>query len=172
MELKLVFPTEEYEQEWKEIVEEIEEAEETMVPHALKKDTDDYAEYLEIVRRYSKGVDIPSDRVPSEVFFLVKEGEKRILGAIDIRYELTDYLLKYGGHIGYGIRPTERKKGYASEMLRLALDICREKGLKRVLITCDKNNVGSARTMLNNGAVLENEVENGEEITQRYWIEL
>ena len=57
-------------------------------------------------------------------------------------------------------------------MLKLALDICREKGLKKVLITCDKNNLGSAKTMVNNGAILENEVENGEEITQRYWIEL
>lgn len=172
MTLKLVFPTEEYEKEWKEIIEEIESVKETMVPHALKKDANDYAEYLEIVRRYSKGVDIPADRVPSDIFFLVNEGDKKILGAIDIRYELTEYLLRYGGHIGYGIRPRSRKKGYASEMLRLALDICREKGLKKVLITCDKNNLGSARTMINNGAVLENEIENGEEITQRYWIEL
>ena len=172
MKLKLIFPSEEYEQEWKDIINEIESTKEVMVPHALKKDTDDYAEYLEIVRRYSKGVDIPADRVPSDIFFLVNEDDKKILGAIDIRYELTEYLLKYGGHIGYGIRPTERKKGYATEMLKLALDICREKGLKKVLITCDKKNLGSARTMVNNGAVLENEVENGEEITQRYWSEL
>lgn len=172
MKLKLVFPTEEYEKQWKEIIEEIERSKETMVPHALKKDANDYGEYLEIVRRYSTGVDIPADRVPSDIFFLVNEDDKKILGAIDIRYELTEYLLKYGGNIGYGIRPTERKKGYASEMLKLALDICREKGLKKVLITCDKKNLGSARTMINNGAILENEVENGEEITQRYWIEL
>lgn len=172
MTLKLVFPNEEYEQEWKDVIQEIEAAEEKIVPYALKGDASVYEDYLENARRYSTGNGIPKDRVPSGVFFLVKDDEKRILGAIDIRYELNDYLLQYGGHIGYGIRPTERRKGYASEMLKLALDICREKGLKKVLITCDKNNLGSAKTMLNNGAVLENEVENGEEITQRYWIEL
>ena len=172
MTLKLVFPSEEYEQEWKDIVQEIEESKEKIVPYALKGDAVKYEDYLENARRYSTGVDIPKDRVPSGIFFLVKGGDKRILGAIDIRYDLNDYLLSYGGHIGYGIRPTERRKGYASEMLRMALDICREKGLKKVLITCDKNNLGSSKTMINNGAVLENEVENGEEITQRYWIEL
>ena len=172
MALKLVFPNEEHEQEWKDIIQGIEESGEKIVPYALKGDAVKYEDYLENARRYSTGVGIPKDRVPSGIFFLVNEGDKRILGAIDIRYELNDYLLKYGGHIGYGIRPTERKKGYASEMLRLALDICREKGLRKVLITCDKNNLGSAKTMLNNGAALENEVKNGEEITQRYWIEL
>lgn len=171
MTLKLVFPNEEYEQEWKNIIQEIEESGERIVPYALKGDAKNYEQYLENARRYSIGVEIPKDRVPSEIFFLVNE-EKKILGAIDIRYALNDYLLRYGGNIGYGIRPSERKKGYATEMLKLALYICREKGLEKVLITCDKKNLGSAKTMINNGAVLENEVENGEEVTQRYWIEL
>ncbi len=171
MTLKLVFPNEEYEQEWKNIIQEIEESGERIVPYALKSDAKNYEQYLENALRYSIGVEIPKDRVPSEIFFLVNE-EKKILGAIDIRYALNDYLLRYGGNIGYGIRPSERKKGYATEMLKLALYICREKGLEKVLITCDKKNLGSAKTMINNGAVLENEVENGEEVTQRYWIEL
>lgn len=172
MKLKLVFPSEEYREEWRLIVKEIEDAGEKMTPYALKGDAEDYDKYIENAQKYSRGIDIPADRVPSDIFFLVNEGEKRILGAIDIRYKLNDYLYKYGGNIGYGIRPSERRQGYATEMLKLALDICREKGLSKVLITCNKNNIGSAKTMINNGGVLENEIENGEEITQRYWIEL
>ncbi|MPM89903.1 hypothetical protein SDC9_137018 [bioreactor metagenome] len=100
------------------------------------------------------------------------EDNKRILGAINIRHYLNDYLLNYGGHIGYGIRPSERKKGYASLMLSLALSVAKELGINKALITCDKDNLGSARTIMKNGGVLENEVAEGERITQRYWIEL
>ncbi len=114
---------------------------------------------------YEKGL------VPSSIYFLMDE-YKIIYGVIDIRHELNDYLLRYGGHIGYGIRPSQRRKGYASQMLTLALPIVKELGISKALITCDKNNVGSAKTIMNNGGILENEVINGDEITQRYWIEL
>jgi len=80
--------------------------------------------------------------------------------------------LNYGGHIGYGIRPSERKKGYATKMLELALALCRQKGMEKVLLTCDKGNIGSAKTMSKNGAVLENEVEENGKTVQRYWITL
>lgn len=89
-----------------------------------------------------------------------------------IRHELNDYLLQYGGHIGYGVRSSQRRKGYASQMLSLALPIAKELGINKAPITCDKNNIGSAKTIMNNGGILENEVGNENEITQRYWIEL
>lgn len=97
----------------------------------------------------------------------------RIIGTIQIRHTLNDFLLAEGGHIGYGVRPTERRKGYAAAMLALALRKCRELGLQKVLITCDKNNIGSARTIQKNGGVLENETagRNGK-IIQRYWIDI
>jgi predicted acetyltransferase len=168
--LKLVFPTDEYREEWYSIIKEIENANEKMTPFALKGETDDYDEYLRKAKRYSEGTDLPDGKVPADIFFLVHNGDKRILGAIDIRYALNDYLYNYGGNIGYGIRPTERKKGYATEMLRLALDICREKGIDKVLITCKKSNTGSAKTMIKNGGILENEVFENGELIQRYWI--
>ena len=95
-----------------------------------------------------------------------------MVGAVNIRHDLNDYLLKYGGHIGDGIRPSERRKGYATEMIRLALEECRKLGLTRVLMTCDKNNIGSAKSIIRNGGILENEVLEKGVIKQRYWIAL
>lgn len=86
---------------------------------------------------------------------------------IDIRHRLNDYLLNFGGHIGYSVRKSERQKGYTTEMLALALIECMKLNIKRVLITCDKDNIASAKTIINNGGILE-----GSGITQRYWINL
>jgi len=158
------------EKEYVEYITEWEATEEKIVPNAAKRDSMSFKELVtkwkeyESERMYEKGL------VPSSIYFLMDE-DKKIYGAIDIRHELNDYLLQYGGHIGYGIRPSQRRKGYASQMLTLALPIVKELGISKALITCDKNNTGSAKTIMNNGGILENEVINGDEITQRYWIE-
>lgn len=112
-------------------------------------------------------------KVPSTTFFLLDEERNILLGAVSIRHYLNDHLLQYAGHIGDGIRPSERRKGYATKMIGLALDECRKLGLKRVLMVCEKDNVASAKSIMRNGGVLENEVvdENGV-VSQRYWIEL
>ena len=115
--------------------------------------------------------------VPSEVYLAVRREDGRVVGIIDYRHPLSDYLLHYGGNIGYSVRPSERQKGYATEMLGLILPICRDWGEEKVLVVCDKVNEASRRTNLHKGGVLENEVEDlsgdGEpEIIQRYWITL
>ena len=110
-------------------------------------------------------------KVPDSVFFLLDTERDRLLGAINIRHYLNDDLRKEGGHIGDGIRPSERRKGYATEMIRLALIECRKLGIDKVLMTCDKDNIGSAKAIINNGGILENEFINSDgEIEQRYWI--
>ena len=93
---------------------------------------------------------------------------------IDIRHRLNEYLEKYGGHIGYSVAPGERHKGYATQMLKTALPMCRELGIDKVLITCIKGNEGSKRTILNNGGIYESTVyEPDEKIElERYWISL
>lgn len=107
------------------------------------------------------------------VFFLLDEERNRLLGAVNIRHYLNESNLLRGGHIGDGIRPSERRKGYGTEIIRLALIECKKLGIDRVLITCDKDNIGSSKAIIKNGGVLENEVLNQYGgIEQRYWVEI
>ena len=86
---------------------------------------------------------------------------------------MNEELEKYGGHIGLGIRPSERKKGYATIMIGLALEECKKLGINKVLMICDKDNIGSAKSIINNGGVLENEILGKDgKIEQRYWINI
>ena len=174
MNLKLIKLTKEYEAQLGEMLEEwtadIEANHTNHSPWTIfRNDYHDFDYYLEhLENRKGKG-----GWVPDSVFFLLDEDKKRLLGAANIRHELNDSLLITGGHIGDGIRPSERCKGYGTELVRLALAECKKLGIHRVLMTCDKDNIASAKTILRNGGVLENEVVNEEgEIEQRYWIEL
>ena len=95
-----------------------------------------------------------------------------MVGAVNIRHYLNESLLLNGGHIGDGVRPSERRKGIATKMIALALDECKKLGIERVLMVCDKENVGSAKSIQKNGGILENEIEVDGVVEHRYWIEL
>ncbi len=110
--------------------------------------------------------------VPDTTLFCFDKDRNIFVGAVNIRHYLNDTLLKTGGHIGDGIRPSERRKGYATAMIGLALEECKKLGIRKVLLCCDKNNIGSAKSIRNNGGVLENEVEADGHMKQRYWISL
>ena len=129
-------------------------------------------DWLVALKNNESETTITEGLVPSTLFLAFHEDDDRLVGMIDIRHSLNDYLLKFGGHIGYSVRISERRKGYATEMLQLALDQSKGLGIKEILLTCDKDNLASARTILANGGILENEIQNGEKITQRYWIQL
>lgn len=113
------------------------------------------------------------DRVGSHSYWLVDDERDYFIGEITIRHKLTDALLRRGGHIGYGIRYAEWRKGYGTLMLQLALEKAKMIGLSKVLITCDDRNLGSAGVMEKNGCILQDKIKNitdsGEIITRRYW---
>lgn len=171
MQFRLVKPTMEMKEQYYDYVKDWESAGEAIVPYAARLLDRSYKEWVEYTARMESKETCNPDWVPAHTIFLVREDGK-IIGAINIRHTLNDYLLNYGGHIGYGIRPSERKKGFASLMLSLALPIARELGIDKALITCDKNNAGSAKTIMKNDGVLENEVEEDGKLVQRYWINL
>jgi len=135
----------------------------------FKNDYHDFDNYLANLE-----ISEPKDgKVPDSVYFLLDIERDIFLGAVNIRHYLNDYLLKFGGHVGDGIRPSERRKGYATEMIRLSLIECKKLGIDNVLMVCDKTNVGSAKSIIKNGGVLENEfVDDNGKIQQRYWIEV
>lgn len=110
--------------------------------------------------------------VPSSTYFLIRENDDKLIGMIDLRIKLNDYLRNYGGNIGYSIRPTERKKGYAKIQLYLCLLKCKEYNLDKVLITCTNYNEGSRRTILSLGGIYEkNNINKPEgDNLELYWI--
>ncbi len=121
----------------------------------------------------SRAETVRPGRVPATPLLALRTSDGRLVGMINIRHTLNDYLLNFGGHIGYSVRASERRKGYAEEMLRQGLAFCREElGLDRVLVTCDRDNEASRRTILSQGGVLEDERPEAGGVTQRYWIAL
>lgn len=133
----------------------------------------DPLEWLEDNRKLSRGEFNPNWVISTQLAF-VREADQRIVGMIQIRHTLNANLAQYGGHIGYSVRPGERRKGYAKAMLAEALPLCRKMGLERVMISCVQGNEGSRRTILANGGVYESTVfEPGEQVfLERYWIDL
>ena len=131
---------------------------------------DHAVEYSEWIKKINADLTrYESTYVPATTYFAVVFEE--IVGTIQIRHCLNDFLIGYGGHIGYGVRPSERRKGYATEMLRQALEKCHELGIEKALVTCDNDNIGSMRTIIKNGGILENEVlQKDGTVLQRYWI--
>lgn len=122
----------------------------------LQRYIDNYDGWLEKLE--DDRTTIPTEeKVPSETFFLVRESDNKIIGMINIRLTLNESLKNYGGHIGYSIRPTERQKGYNKINLYLGLLFCQEQGIEEVLLDCDKENLGSAKTMQALGGVLKRE---------------
>ena len=136
--------------------------------------TDDPMEYIEKCALEENPETCPDSLVPATQFMLVRKDDNKVLGFLQVRHEFNDYLSKYGGHIGYSVRPSERRKGYAKVMLKMALPFCREIGLDKVLITCMDGNIGSEKTILANGGVYEYTIHEPSENKdlKRFWIEL
>ena len=147
---------------------------EKIVPYAIAKhDFRDFDGYLSGLEIKADNPAVSSGRlVPDSTYFCLDEEQNIFVGAVNIRHYLNEGLFRTGGHIGDGVRPSERRKGIATAMIALALEECRKLGIERVLMTCDDGNIGSAKSIINNGGILENRLESDGTLVRRYWIDL
>ena len=129
-------------------------------------------DWLEELKKRSSEATVPEGLVPSSTYLGVREKDNYIVGMIDIRHYLNEYLTQVGGNIEYSVRKTERNKGYAKQMLKLALEKCRDLKMKKVLITCDEDNIASEKVILSAGAKFEDIRCIDGENKKRFWIDL
>ena len=172
--MKLIEPTMEYDSQIQAYRREFLETEGSMDGCGSLRRFETTREWLDQVEALRRPETSPPQLVPSTQYIYVRESVSKVVGVIQIRHCFNEFLEKYAGHIGYSVCPTERRKGYATQMLRLALPECKALGLDRVLISCVEGNEGSKRTILRNGGVYESTVfEPGEGVyLERYWIDL
>ena len=131
-------------------------------------------EWLDQVEAMKRPETTPLGYVPMTQYLYVRESDDKVVGVIQIRHYFNEFLEKYAGHIGYSVAPSERRKGYATQMLKAVLPVCKALGIEKVLISCVKGNEGSRGTILNNGGVYESTVylEERDVYLERYWIDL
>jgi predicted acetyltransferase len=169
--LSLVKPTVDLKEEYLSFYEEWLESKEDMVPWVIKKDPSNFEEMVQFLNDNEQGRNLPEGWVPDSTFWLINE-DKRILGVVNIRHHLTETLLNIGGHIGYGIRPSDRRKGFATKLLSLALEKTNELGIRKALVLCNEDNTGSFKTIINNGGIPDSDfIEEDGNIIKRFWIE-
>jgi predicted acetyltransferase len=130
-----------------------------------------WAAYLDLLDGLRDGSRVPEGLVHSDFLFAVVDGD--IVGRVSVRFTLTEYLARAGGHIGYGVRPRFRRRGYATEILRQAVAVARSGGVGRILVVCDDDNGGSAAVIERCGGLLESVItpDDGKPPFRRYWID-
>jgi predicted acetyltransferase len=164
---RLVLPDERYAESYRAFLRELDGEQ---ISFSLSYPAGDFSALVLRLKGLSDGEGLPAGWVPISVFWQILGHEA--VGVANVRHGLSDELRIYGGHIGYTIRPSRRRQGLGTSILRLALNEASQLGIQDVLVTCDKENTASARIIIGNGGVLDSEsfVESQEAIIQRYWV--
>lgn len=171
--MKLVTPSIKYKESYIQMVKECSEQDKVLIPFILAEDYTDFVSMIDRLAAYARGEQMPSGYVAHSTFWLIDDNEL-VIGCSNLRHGLTDALLEMGGHIGYGIKPSERKKGYAKRILALTLEKAKAQGIDNALLTVNKTNLGSVKAIqFNNGALeTEKEVKGQDALVQYYWIDV
>ncbi|HDR4708809.1 TPA: GNAT family N-acetyltransferase [Bacillus paranthracis] len=172
MNVSLLTPTTDLQDEYLDFYNEWKDSSETMIPWVISKDPSNFPAMVQELLDAHNGVNLPQSWVPDSTYWLVTDNN-RIVGAVNIRHSLTEHLFNAGGHIGYGIRPSERRKGYATKLLELSLEKTKKLNITRALVVCDEVNTASEKTILHNGGVRDDDfIEEDGNVVRRFWIEL
>ena len=173
--IKLIKPTIEYGEDIMKYRQEFLDAGDSMDGSGKLRQCSNAEEWIQSINIYEHKETCPKDKVDSSTYIAVRLSDNKIVGIIDFRHHINHPILsEFGGHIGYCVRPSERRKGYATEILRLQLENCRNYGLDKVLITCLVDNIASEKTILANGGEFERIAvdNNSKKELKRFWIKL
>ncbi len=141
-----------------------------IVPYSSRLLGRTFKEFVEQRSSREQGLIDPEHRVPELILIMVDKHES-IYGVVSFRLRLNDHLLAYDGHIGYGIRPSKRGEGHGKAILKLAIELAKQRGYTRVLVTCDEENIKSEKVILSQGGMLENTVWKNDGYIKRFWIQ-
>lgn len=167
--IKLIKPTFKYKKSFIAGRKEFQSEEKTPYENIVRLQKD-FGGFLTQMRDREQGKNLPKGRVPSTAYWLT-DG-KNFIGETSVRHYLTAQTKKEGGHIGYSIRPSKRNMGYGTHILKLALQKAKKLSIKKVLVTCNNNNVGSRKIIEFNGGVLQDTIKHNGKKVRRYWIKI
>lgn len=142
---------------------------EKTAPFVIEIDSSDWNTFIQTMRDMEQGYNLRKGLVPCITYWMIDD-EEEVVAVTNIRTRLNAKLVGSGGHIGYGVRPSKRKKGFGKEILRLSLQVCAQLGIHDVMITCDPENNGSRQIILANGGTYDSTVTTEGEKYERYWI--
>ena len=168
--LRLELPSTKYEASYRTYLAEVDALGERRVPYQLMRPIEDFAALVRGLEANAAGRELPEGHVSNTTYWLIEDGE--IVGVSNLRHRLTPFLERRGGHIGYSVRPSARARGVGTRLLYFTLLEARRLDLQSVLVTCAKDNVGSAGVIRANGGMLLSEdfVAEDAEVVQRYHV--
>ncbi|MBL4575298.1 MAG: GNAT family N-acetyltransferase, partial [Opitutaceae bacterium] len=152
--MKLEIPSEKRRDSYLSLVQEFRDKGESFAPFVLEFPTNDFSAFLKKMEDCANGIGLPEGYCPHETFWLITN-DTEVVAVSNLRHQLTASLRKNGGHIGYGVRPSARRLGYATIILAETLKKAKERGITAALITCEKGNTGSSKAILKNGGILD-----------------